>query len=147
MLQLSSKLEADRQSKSNVIKYKKSSLTTEQREDHVKELLDYMQEQQPYLNPEITPQEIATALNISKHHLSEVLSINLGLNFYGFMNLYRVEKAKEIISNDTDNLTMLAIAFDSGFNSKTSFNRAFKEIVGVTPSIFRESAQSSELVS
>lgn len=147
LLEVSAKLNADRDSKSNFIKYKRSSLSSQQRELYVEQLLNYMQLKKPYINPEITPQEIASDLQMSKHHLSEILSINLGKNFYGFMNLYRVENAKELILNDTANMTLIAVAFDSGFNSKTSFNRAFKEITGITPSEFRLKNKKSELIS
>jgi len=91
---------------SNLNKYKKSSLSEEQRIIYMDRIL-------------------------------EVLNISFGKNFYRFINLYRVEEAKKILENDRENLTMLAVAFDCGFNSKTSFNRVFKEIVGSTPTQFK----------
>ncbi|WP_281991670.1 helix-turn-helix domain-containing protein [Aquimarina aggregata] len=119
-------------------RYHKSSLDQEQREDYMNKILAFMQERKPYLDTELTQRILSEQLNIATHHLSEVLNISFGKNFYNFINLYRVEEAKRIISNDTENPTMLAVAYDAGFNSKASFNRVFKDITGVTPSTFKE---------
>ena len=119
-------------------KYKKSTLTEEQRKTHITTLLTYMNDHKPYLNPNISPQDIADNIKINKHHLSEILNLNFGKNFNGFINLYRIEEAKKLLTDNHNNITMLAIAYDSGFNSKSSFNRAFKEITGNTPSEYKK---------
>ena len=98
----------------------------------------YLSEEKPYLNPNISPQDIADNIKINKHHLSEILNLNFGKNFNGFINLYRIEEAKKLLTDNHNNITMLAIAYDSGFNSKSSFNRAFKEITGNTPSEYKK---------
>ncbi|MFS4467827.1 helix-turn-helix domain-containing protein [Maribacter sp. 2210JD10-5] len=120
-------------------KYQRSSLSDDERKSIMNTLLSYMEQEKPYLDTEFSQKALSDQLDISSHHLSEVLNINLGKNFYSFINLYRVEEAKNIIENDSENLTMIAIAYDSGFNSKASFNRVFKEVTGSTPSVYKES--------
>jgi len=122
------------------LRYKKSSLSEVQKQEYMNLILDYMNTEKPYLVSELTLKELSIKLEISKHHFSEVLNMSFGKNFYGFINLFRVEEAKKIIKNDTNNITMLAIAYDSGFNSKASFNRVFKEITGTTPSEFKRNS-------
>ena len=123
--------------KTKPLRYKRSSLSEEQRQNYINSILNFVKLERPYLNSELTQKELADNLQIASHHLSEIFNINFGKNFYSFINLYRVEEAKRIIVNDTQNITMLAIAYDSGFNSKASFNRVFKEVVGVTPSQYK----------
>ena len=142
LLIVSKKLEAAR--KDEVIelkashKYKRSSLTNIQRDEFMNRILEVMDVEKPYINTELSREHLAQQLDISVHHLSEVLNINFGQNYYNFINAYRVEEAKRILDTDNKNLTMLAIAFDSGFNSKASFNRVFKKITGTTPSQYKE---------
>ncbi|GAA4110962.1 hypothetical protein GCM10022393_08340 [Aquimarina addita] len=118
-------------------RYKRSSLSDQQRREYMDLILNFMNTEKPYLNSELTQKELADQLNISTHYLSEVLNSNFGKNFYSFINLYRVEEAKRSLENDSENLTMLAIAYDAGFNSKASFNRVFKDVTGVTPSSYK----------
>ncbi len=139
LIEVSEKLYELRDSnKERKAKYKKSTLTEEQRKTHITTLLTYMNDHKPYLNPNISPQDIADNIKINKHHLSEILNLNFGKNFNGFINLYRIEEAKKLLTDNHNNITMLAIAYDSGFNSKSSFNRAFKEITGNTPSEYKK---------
>jgi AraC-like DNA-binding protein len=81
---------------------------------------------------------------MSTHNLSEILNTRLNQNFYDFINRYRVEEVKKRLSeNDSGKFSLIAIAFDSGFNSKSSFNTIFKKLTGVTPSQFRNQMASS----
>ncbi len=99
----------------------------------------YMEESKPFLNGELTASMLADDLHISRHQLSEVLNEEIGNNFYDFINLYRIEEFKSRVQlPENDHLTLLAIALDSGFNSKTSFNTVFKKSTGKTPSQFRK---------
>ena len=125
------------------LRYKNSSLTEQQREAYMNSILAYMNTEKPYLDPDITQKNLSEQLQLSKHHLSEVINLNFGKNFQGLINLYRVEEAKHILENDTKNITMLAVAFDSGFKSKASFNRVFKEISGITPSAYKNKIVAS----
>ncbi len=119
-------------------KYEKSNMTEDRRQRIMEQLLQYMKEERPYLDTELSLQSLSKQIGIKPYQLSEVLSLGLSNNFYGFVNLYRVEVAKKILKNDTENLTMLAVAFDAGFNSKASFNRVFKNVTGVTPTFFKK---------
>ncbi|GAA4111437.1 hypothetical protein GCM10022393_09130 [Aquimarina addita] len=119
-------------------RYQNSSLKEEQRQEFMEKILEIMATKRPYLDPKLTQNTLSEQLQISKHHFSEVININFGKNFYGFINLYRVEEAKKIINTDDKNLTMIAIAYNSGFNSKASFNRVFKEVTGITPSEYKK---------
>jgi len=77
-------------------------------------------------------------LEIPAHHLTQALNEYLNKNFYTLVNEHRIEEAKQMLRNPRYNhLTVLAIAHDAGFNSKSSFNMTFKKWVGVTPSEFR----------
>lgn len=118
--------------------YKNSSLTQADRERFKSEILVYMNNEKPYLNPDLKQTDLALNMGISTHNFSEVLYYCFGQNFYNFINSYRVVKAQELIKSDTyKDAKIIAIAFDSGFKSKTSFNRVFKKHTGVTPSEYR----------
>jgi AraC-like DNA-binding protein len=90
-----------------------------------------------FLDNEINLASIAERLNISIHDASYLINEVKGDNFYNFINKFRVEEAKGLLTSDkSDKLNMLGIAFESGFNSKTTFNTSFKKIVGISPSEF-----------
>lgn len=106
-------------------------------------LLAYMKEKKPYLQPNLSATELAKYLNISRHQLSNILNKELGKNFYDFINEYRVEEFKIIQADERlQHLTLLALAYESGFSSKSSFNAVFKKMTGMTPSAYRKGQQS-----
>ena len=108
-------------------------------------LKQYMVEDKPYLDGELTASQLAQKLNMTRHQLSELLNEEIGTNFYDLINGYRIEEFKKRLQHpDNSNLTLLAIAFDSGFNSKTSFNTIFKKNTGLTPSQFKKSQKKVE---
>ncbi len=126
------------------IKYEKSSLTIEQISILNKSLTQLMEMEKPYLKPDLKLSELAGLINISTNHLSQFLNQELKINFYDFVNTYRVEEAKKrLVDPLQKNYTILSIAFDSGFSSKASFNRVFKKHTGVTPSDFNHSELST----
>lgn len=94
----------------------------------------YMHRQKPYTNPSLTIHELAAGLRMPSHVLSKVINDGFGRNFFDFINAYRVDELKRRAS-DPRALpnTLLGLAFEVGFNSKTSFNRAFKKATGQTP--------------
>ncbi len=102
-------------------------------------LLQIMQHQKPHLDSELNLIKLAELMQISGHQLSYVINTGFEENFFYFINKYRVIQAKTLLNNPQyDNLTIVAIGFDSGFNSKTAFNTTFKKITSYTPSAYRK---------
>jgi AraC-like DNA-binding protein len=96
-----------------------------------------MQTEKLYLDETLSLPKLAELLNINSHKLSHALNEGFGENFFQFVNKYRVEEAKTLLLNgETKQLNMLGIAFNSGFNSKTAFNTAFKKSLGMSPTAF-----------
>jgi len=94
-----------------------------------------METEKPYLEPKLTLSSLADELEISANHLSQVINQYEEKNFFDFVNSYRVEEYKERATDPAyQNFSILAIALDSGFNSKSSFNQVFKKFTGKTPS-------------
>ena len=104
-------------------------------------LIELMKLQQPYLDSELNLIKLAELLNMTAHQLSYLLNSGFNESFFLFINKYRVEKAKELlVREEMNNLSILGIAFESGFNSKTSFNSTFKKITNQTPSEFKKTS-------
>jgi len=120
-------------------KYEQSRLTDEEKSEYLQKLSEYFKEDKPYLNPEVTITEVAHKLNVSVRYLSQIINESLGKNFYDFINSYRIEEAKRQLINKIDSKkTVLEVLYDSGFNSKSAFNSAFKKHTGFTPTEFRK---------
>ncbi|MEM1339293.1 MAG: helix-turn-helix domain-containing protein [Bacteroidota bacterium] len=99
------------------------------------------QEEAVYLNPQITLSEVAQSIGSKPKMVSRVINESMGKNFSEFVNSYRVEKAKRLLSSEAaQHEKIAAIAYDSGFNNVTSFNIAFKASTNLTPSEFRKQA-------
>jgi len=119
-------------------KYEKSALSEPRKLQMLEDLQGYMQTRKPHLNPELTLAQLAEAINIQPKYLSQVINEKLGKNFFDFVNCYRIEEAKAKLVNPPDEkITVLEVLYDVGFNSKSSFNTAFKKATGMTPSQFR----------
>lgn len=92
-----------------------------------------------FLNPTLTLKEFAANCGSPARVISEHLNQGLGKNFHDFVNEYRVEAVKiKLKSKVQDNFTLESIAYDSGFNSKATFNRIFKKFTGLSPSKWSE---------
>lgn len=102
------------------------------------ELTKLMQDKQLYRQNDLSLPDLAQSLGISVHQLSELLNVHLGVNFYEFINGYRLKLACSLLKDPKCQLRVLDIAFESGFNNKNSFYRAFKDDLGVTPNQYRE---------
>lgn len=88
----------------------------------------------PYLKSDLTLPKLAELMQMTTHELSGLINNGFQKNFYNFINSYRIEECKRILENSKDeSVNMLGIAYDSGFNSKTTFNTAFKAYTGVSP--------------
>lgn len=120
--------------------YEKSGLTPAQAEAGMRQLLRVMEEKKPYRKSLLTLPELADEMAISAHNLSEVINTQAGKNFYDFVNRYRVEEVMRRLQDPRySHLTILAIAAESGFNSKSTFNAFFRKTTGLTPSQYRAS--------
>lgn len=120
-------------------KYRKSALTDEQAEKIAAQLAQLMENKKPYLEMGLTLPMLSNMLNVSPHHLSQVINENLSKTFFDFVNFYRVEEAKRTLNGpESDRFSILGIAMDAGFNSKSAFYTAFKKHSGMTPSQFKQ---------
>lgn len=99
-----------------------------------KQLLNFMEVEKPFLDGQLTLVKLASQLELPPHQLSRLINQYGGTNFFDFVNQYRVKEVQNKIHQQAHvRQTLLAIALDSGFNSKASFNRVFKKITGQTP--------------
>lgn len=94
-------------------------------------------EQELYKNANIKLQDVANGLKVPSHYLSQFLNDNLGKSFSLFINKYRIDEAKRLLTIE-DNLTTEAIGYECGFNSKSTFFTAFKKIAGLTPNQYKK---------
>ncbi len=110
-------------------------------------LLALMRDQEPFLDPDFDLQRLADLMGVKKQLISDALHVNFDSNFYDFINGYRVNKFIEI-SKDQRHLKFLALAYQAGFNSKTTFYKAFRKHTSKTPSqYFREDKNRSSKLS
>ncbi|MEO7176213.1 MAG: helix-turn-helix domain-containing protein [Saprospiraceae bacterium] len=120
----------------------KRSLLSEERLIQMKSsLLENMKSQKPYLDPDLTLPSLAGQMNLSLNELSELVNNGFGENFNQFINRYRVEESKRLLASEKHgHLSMVGIAYEAGFNSKTAFNMAFKKMTGGSPTEFKNEA-------
>ena len=122
--------------------YTKEDSSSISKEDQlfIEKFISYMENEKPYTNCELNLYDLSKNFDVSTTYLSYILNACLHVNFYQFINKYRVEETqRRLKNNDTKKFTLLTIAFESGFNSKASFNRIFKDVSGMTPSQFQKS--------
>ncbi|WP_445955727.1 helix-turn-helix domain-containing protein [Yeosuana sp.] len=120
------------------IKYASSRLTDTEANQYTDKLNNLMVAEKPFLNPNLTLLQLASELGISTHYLSQIINEKLNFNFFDYVNRFRVEEVKAKINNPKfENYSLLGIAFDSGFNSKSAFNRIFKKFTNQTPSQYK----------
>lgn len=126
-------------------KYEKSSLTPERSDRYMQKLLNFMETEKPYTDGELTLQKLAEKLAIPAQQLSRVINERLNQSFVDFINTYRVEEAKRMLNDPSKkHYSVLAIAEEVGFNSKSSFNFVFKKHAHMTPSEFRKIENGSD---
>ncbi len=138
---LAKKNQEQETSEKNVVlqQHKKSSLDLQDQEKYMNRILNYMEKEKPYLDHEIKQSDIADKLSMSVHLFSEILNTCFKKNFNNFINLYRIDEAKQLMKNPKfEHYKILAIGYEAGFPSKTSFNRVFKNLVGLTPSEYQK---------
>lgn len=124
--------------------YKNSSLKAQTAKSHSDRLLAFMKEEKPYLDCNLTIEDLANSLGIPRHHLTEVINKHLNKNFYEFVNSFRLDEVKQLLVDPTKNhITIVGIAFEAGFSSKTTFNTLFRKETGQTPSAYRKSVTNN----
>lgn len=102
-------------------------------------LLGYMTTEKPYLEPDLSLTDLARMVHTNAVVLSQVINVGTGKNFNDFINEYRVEEFKLQVRNPANaHLSLLGLALDCGFNSKATFNRAFRKFTGQSPKEFAD---------
>jgi len=103
------------------------------------QLRGHMETRRPWLDPDLTLEQLALQLKLRPKLLSQAINDGLGQNFFEFINTYRVKEAKRLLTNPVDRkITVLEVLYQVGFNSKSSFNTVFKKQTGLTPSEFKK---------
>ena len=127
-------------------KYEKTALTEAQLTAYLTGLRTYVEVHQPYLDGELRLSELAAALDVPAHHLSQTINQVLGVSYFELMNGYRVDAAKAMLAaSKGSGGTILEIALRAGFGSKASFNRIFKRHTGLTPSQFQATGRMRDV--
>ncbi|WP_462254248.1 AraC family transcriptional regulator [Ekhidna sp.] len=121
------------------VKYEKSGLKSEEAEKYKDQIHQVILNEQLYLVKGLKLQDLAEKLDLNSHQLSQLINQYLNTTFFDLINAYRVREAKERIQNNPE-YTLLQIAYDSGFNNKTSFVNAFKRFEGTTPSRYMKNS-------
>jgi len=120
-------------------KYGKALLSEAQKELYAQKLQSFMKLEKPYLDPLLSLRQLSQKAAIPSHHLSQVLNTYFHQNFFDFVNSYRIKESQRLlIDPDNGKRTILAVVYETGFNSKSVFNSAFKKRTGMTPSEFRK---------
>lgn len=119
------------------IEERKTLLSEKELEKLKSKLLNLMQNERFYLEPNLTLNDLSKKLGVNSSVLSYAINNGFGKNFNDFVNTFRINEVKERLKN-ADDSTLLGVAFDCGFNSKATFNRAFKKFTGVSPKDFQD---------
>ena len=119
-------------------KYSGSPLTDNEKAQILQRLEHIVRAEKPYLQSDLTIDQLAEKINTSSKKLSQTINASFRQNFFDYVNTYRIEEAKRIMKESLDpKLTVLEVMYQSGFNSKSSFNSIFRKETGRTPSEFR----------
>lgn len=120
------------------VKYKKTGLRKEESSILKEKLEEIIETERPYLNCDLRLIHLAQMLEIPRHHASQVINEHFNTNFFDFINSYRVKESEQLLQLEAQHYTMESIAYQSGFNNKVSFYKAFKKFNGVTPTAYRD---------
>lgn len=138
------KLEADMQQAAEIesrggdSKQEQAAVLTSRSMEIVTGVVDLMEKEKYYQEPELTLQNLADKLQVPAYQVSQAINEGLKKSFYDLVNGYRIEEAKRLLLDPANNnYTILSVGFEAGFNSKTTFNTVFKKFTGLTPTEFR----------
>ncbi len=119
--------------------YKNSNLSSETKEIIKQKIIFYFEKEKAYLSPDLNMNVLSKSLKIPKYQITEVLNTDIGKSFFNFVNHYRVEAVKAMLSDPNNKFSIEAIGYECGFSSKSSFYTVFKTITGETPVSYRNS--------
>lgn len=112
--------------------------------DIIQKVENHMQVNEPFMDSSLSVYDLAKQIDVPSRELSVAINHHLNKHFFDYVNEYRIKKAMEIFKNTNDDkLTVLEVLYEVGFNSKSSFNTAFKKFTGTTPSEFKRNASIS----
>ena len=124
-------------------KYFGSNLKTDEKKLIYKNILLVMNNKKLYRDPDLSIANLANELSVLPKHLSQVINEFFNKNFFDFINDYRIREAKSQLAESMQTKkTVLEILYDTGFNSKSSFNKAFRKSTGITPTEYRKKVYS-----
>lgn len=122
--------------KKGTTKYQNSGLTPSFSTELKEQLITLLEQEKVYRESSIKLEYIAERLGTSRHNASQVINEHFDLNFFELINKYRVEEAMERLKNNPENLNIIDIAYEVGYNNKVTFNKSFKRFCDLTPSQF-----------
>jgi AraC-like DNA-binding protein len=129
---------------SDIPKYAHSTLSEEESKKFHEKISNFMESEKPYLDPNLSINDLSDKLDLNVRILSQVINNTLRLRFFDFVNKYRIRDAKVLLEDPPDpKITILEIMYQVGFNSKSSFNTAFKKFTGTTPSEIKISSKDN----
>jgi len=124
------------------VKYWYSNLSNFEAIELMHKVDEFINEKQLYRKPSLSLKELTSTYGINERHLSQAINNVKGKNFFDYINGFRIEHAKILLTNNTEGRrTMFDIFWESGFNSKTTFNTTFKKMTGITPTEFQKSVK------
>jgi AraC-like DNA-binding protein len=124
-------------------KYKNSGLTPSFSLELKEQLVKLLENEKVYRQNTIKLESIAQRLGTTRHNASQVINEHFGLNFFELINKYRVEEAMELLKDTNNDLNIIDIAYEVGYNNKVTFNKSFKRFCNLTPSQFAKLGQAS----
>lgn len=117
--------------------YRKSTLDEKLAETYKAQIITCFENSEIYLEPNLSLESLSQQLDIPKHYLSQLFNVFFKVNFHAFVASYRIDYAIQLLNDNHNRLTIESLAYSCGFNSKTSFNRYFKNRTGLTPSAYQ----------
>ncbi len=119
-------------------RYERSALSEEQKNELIEKINRIMIEEEYFKYPNSSLSELSGRLNSSSHYVSQAINEKLGKSYFELLAEHRINKACELLKENTLT-TVEQVAFDVGYNSKSAFNKKFKELKGITPTSYRQS--------
>lgn len=124
-------------------KYARSGISLEDAQRYKIKLMETMQDKELYLDCDLTLGDLADEAGMTYHQASQVINNQMNQKFFSFVNTYRIQRAREILSDPkTGKMPIVELALEVGFKSKSSFYNAFRKATSLTPTQFRKSLES-----